>query len=420
MGSRTMKCPAPLDDGVRMPSLSDASTMPSSSAQTPAVNSPATGEASSATPGEPIAPVGPPLLSRFHALRKIADKGKRKLKRLAGKADKSPWIIRPSSTGGERAYVDFVFGLDYLSPNAPLVRLFKEAMGRLGLSFLLVNEHNIESVTRDVSRGWLRPLVYLDLASAIDRRFWTLLEAADRQGIYTVGKLSALPTWTIKASAQPLLEAAGLPLPPTVIFRKTDPDRDLTPDELARIGEKCVVKPSFGVSGKGAVVGVPSTAAAIRQARNYNRQDDWLVQKMIRWTRCGDRPAYLRAYNIFGHRSLMWWARDDGREWYDLLTWEDLHKYDLLPVVGLIDRLAEVTGMDFFSSEVAITAHTGPDRFVLIDYVNDQCDLDTEDGPNKRGIPEPWVAWVCAKCAEFVHARKHHQAPALGRSLQLF
>jgi hypothetical protein len=141
---------------------------------------------------------------------------------------------------------------------------------------------------------------------------------------------------------------------------------------------------------------------------------------MISWTRFGDRPAYLRAYNLLGHRSLMWWCKENGHDKYELLTWADLQRYDLLPAVDLIDRVAVTSGVDFFSSEIAITSADGPDRFVLIDYINDQCDMDPESRPDIVPIPEPWVKWVCARLAEFCWRRKHGRERNGEKTLTLF
>lgn len=361
----------------------------------------------------------PPLGSQWFTARRVADKVQRKLGKLRGRPDNSPWIVRPAGAPGTKTYVDFLFGVDYLSPNSELIRIFREVFAPYGLSFLLVNEKNLEPAIADVARGWLRPYVYLDLCSAVDARFLDLLEACATQGIHTVGDPRILPTWTIKAESHPRLEKAGLPLPETVILKRDEPDRELTTEERARIGERCVVKPSFGVAGKGAVVGIPPTAAAISAARDFNRKDDWLIQQMITWGSYDNHPAYLRAYNVLGHRSLLWWAKIDGIDMYHPLTWADLKKYDLLGAVELIDRVAEVSGMEFFSSEIAITSDSGPRRFVLIDYINDQCDMDPEPGPGKRAVPEEWVRWTCGRFAELAWRIKHGLARDQTRTLSL-
>ena len=84
----------------------------------------------------------------------------------------------------------------------------------------------------------------------------------------------------------------------------------------------------------------------------------------------------------------------------------------------LVDRVAAATGVEFFSSEIAITADSGKDRFCLIDYVNDQCDIDFQAQPD-RSPPEAWVRWVCQRVAEFTWRKKNRLPPLREGTLYL-
>ncbi len=137
---------------------------------------------------------------------------------------------------------------------------------------------------------------------------------------------------------------------------------------------------------------------------------------MIKWEKFGSLTAYLRGYNICGTRTLLWWAPESRN--YELCTWDDVRRYDLMPALEIMDRMARITGMDFFSSEIAITSGSGQPRFVLIDYCNDQCDLNPKtaqfDGP-----PDEWVQWVCERFADFVWRKKFNIATPAGHSVWL-
>jgi hypothetical protein len=349
-------------------------------------------------------------------IRRAQDKLRRRVRQLVGKPDNSPWVFDPRPAKGT-ADVDFVFALDYCSPNSKLMRLFHEAMSAYGVSCQLVNNTSVERMLEDVEAGRFRPQVYLDLSSRPDDAFEKLLYAAHRAGAHTM-RNPEHTQWVLKSQSHPKLLAAGLPLPPSVILKSGEPDRELTAEERAAIGERAVIKPSFGEAAKGCMVGVEPTLANIRKARDYERKFDWLIQKMITWTKLGDRPAYLRAYNVCGHRTLMWWAmeRTDGP--YKLLSWDDVRKYDLMGAVEIVDRLADVTGMDFFSTEIAITKESGPDRFVLIDYVNDQCDMDP--AASQYSPREEFCRFICQRLAEFTYRKKQGLPPPEYRGLFLF
>lgn len=351
-------------------------------------------------------------------LRDLTSKAVRRVKKLAGRPDPSPWVLRPQRRKAlAPAYADLVVGLDFIGNTAPLARMFHEALSPLGLSLLIANKHNVAKLTHEFRAGGLRPVVYLDLCSAVEPAFGELLAAAAGAGVHTVGKPEDLERWTWKARAQEGLERAGLPVPPTVVIRAGEPSRELTPEERARIGDKCVIKPSWGVAGKGVMANVRPTAETLAAARTFDPKDDYLVQRMIRWEKLpGGRTGYLRAYNILGARTLLWWAPETQA--YDTLTWDDVRKHDLLPVFDLVERMTRLTGMEFFSSEVAITAGSGADRFVLIDYCNDQCDLNPASA-FPIGPPDAWVKWVCERFAEYTWRRKHGMEAPAGHTIWL-
>ncbi len=336
-------------------------------------------------------------------LRDLTDKLARRARRLLGRADSKPWILRPKSAGAGGAYVDFIIGIDFLHNQAKLVQMFHQALSPLGLSLLLANKHNASDIAAKVKSGQLRPHVYLDLCSATNPQFTELLRTCAAAGIHSIGDPAKLDIWTWKARAQKKLEDAGLPVPPTVLIRAGEASRELTPAERAAVGEKCVIKPSWGVAGKGVIANVKPTMENIETARQFDPKDDYLIQRMIKWEYFGNRAAYLRGYNILGTRTLLWWSPDTRT--YEQVTWDELRQHDLMGAIDLVDRMARLTGMDFFSSEIAITNGINQPRFVLIDYCNDQCDINPAsvqaDGP-----PDEWVAWVVERFAEFIWKEK--------------
>jgi hypothetical protein len=356
-------------------------------------------------------------LGSVNGFRDLANKAVRRARKLIGRPDETPWVLRPRGAGGGKRYVDFVIGLDFLNNNATLTRMLQEAMTPYRLSLLVANRINVGKLTAAYRAGRDVPLVYLDLCSAIAPEFGELLRAAAAAGAYTIGQPKLLDQWTYKARAQKRLEEAGLPVPATVVIAAGEASRELTAEERQAVGERCIIKPSWGVAGKGVVANVKPTAEAIEAARQFEPKDDYLVQRMIKWEKLGGgRTAYLRGYNVLGSRTLLWWAPET--KLYELLTWADLREYDLMPAVELIDRMARVTGMDYFSSEIAITSGVGQPRFVLIDYCNDQCDMNPVSA-QADGPPDAWVRWVCERMAEFVWRKKHGRGESVGSALWL-
>ncbi|HSI32643.1 MAG: hypothetical protein ACAI43_14010 [Phycisphaerae bacterium] len=335
-------------------------------------------------------------------MRDLSSKVVRRLRQIVRRPDPRPWVLRPSSASGP-AYVDFVIGIDFLHNHSKLVQMFYKACSAYGVSMLLANKHNVRELAAQAKAGKIRPHVYLDLCSATNKEFGELLKAFAGAGVYTIGSPEKLDLWTWKARAQKPLEQAGMPVPPTVLVKAGEPSRDLTAEERAAVGEKVVIKPSWGVAQLGVVVGARPTAEAIEKARQFAPDDDYLVQRLIKWERCGERSAYVRGYNVCGTRTLLWWSPETRM--YDMVTWDDVRRYDLMGALDLVDRMSRLTGMEFFSSEIAITNGVNQPRFVLIDYCNDQCDLNPvsvqADGP-----PDEWSAWAVERLAEFVWRKR--------------
>ena len=55
--------------------------------------------------------------------------------------------MRPPGHAIGRRYVDFMFGLDYLSPNSELVRMFREAMAPFSVAYGSRHQRDTSSST---------------------------------------------------------------------------------------------------------------------------------------------------------------------------------------------------------------------------------------------------------------------------------
>src|SRR5258706_15981538 len=96
-------------------------------------------------------------------IRRAQDKLRRRGRPLVGKPEKSPWVFDPRPAR-HTADVDFVFALDYCSPNSRLMKLFHEAMSAYGLSCQLVNNINVEKMIEEVEAGRFLPRGFFDLS----------------------------------------------------------------------------------------------------------------------------------------------------------------------------------------------------------------------------------------------------------------
>jgi hypothetical protein len=74
-----------------------------------------------------------------------------------------------------------------------------------------------------------------------------------------------------------------------------------------------------------------------------------------------------------------------------------MERHQLQPLREIVCRLADLTTMRFFSSEIALTE---AGEFVLIDYVNDQCHMLTQTANPQMGVPDEIVAGIARRLVE--------------------
>ena len=74
-----------------------------------------------------------------------------------------------------------------------------------------------------------------------------------------------------------------------------------------------------------------------------------------------------------------------------------MEEFKLEPLREIIRQMAALTGMKFFSSEIA---RTQGGEFIVIDYVNDQCHMLSQSANPKIGVPDELVGAIARRLVE--------------------
>jgi hypothetical protein len=266
-----------------------------------------------------------------------------------------------------------------------------EAIGRLGQGRLTIGFH----------------LDYFALWHVAGDPYARLAVAVEDAGGRAVNPPARARAFTDKASAHGELLRQDLGVPATVLVRPWMANRPLAAREQAALrlqepGARVYIKPANGSAGRG-VVRVERTdadglEAALTAARAFDRHDTFLIQREVcpPPLACEDgcaRPAYWRVLHCLGEWTVFWWQPQDqaaGRPSYRWMTAAEMRRHRLQPVLEYAKALAELTGLEWFSTELClgngpeysrytVTGSDGRPRPVLaIDYVNDQCDVDVQ------------------------------------------
>lgn len=375
--------------------------------------------------------------------------------------NQGPPLSTPSGPGELAAHYDLT--ISQPSPDQPQMASFDRwlarAAARHGLSCALIHDGIVHEAIDRLQQGRLTIGYHLDyfaLWQVADDPYARLACAVQDAGGRSVNLPARSRAFTDKAAAHAELMRRGLGVPETVMFRPWTPARALTDAERRRLcldqpGARVYIKAANGFASRGLVcterTDAESLQAALASIRNYDWQDTFLLQREVRCPLlAGDdgaqRSAYWRVLWCLGELIPFWWRKgeaDQGRPNYQRLTLQECGRHGLWPVLDFVQEIAELTGLEWFSTELCLSEgpessrytvqrhggnggrHQGGERWpvVAIDYVNDQCDVDVQS--RWLGAPPDGVVYYLAEqfAAAALKQREATAAPDTAARLRL-
>lgn len=295
---------------------------------------------------------------------------------------------------------DFAVGWSSVGANEDLfIESIKEECKIHRMSFLLIDDDNVDEVTDAVARDRFRIRFYLDMLSEIydpDDKFTRLVYCLKDSGTRIVDDPDDVKAAADKSITHFDLARAGVPVPYTVVIRNWEPARRLTREEKRGLGFPFVIKPALGYGKKGVkFVSEKRTLQEIARARKFNRGDNFLLQRVVEPVEIEGIPAWFRVYHLFGEIIPCWW--DHTTNIYRQVTLRQMDKYRLLPLVRIASEIGRITRIDWFSCEIALDKKMK--KFVVIDYMNDQCAIYPKSH-HKDGVPDDVVTQIASRIVE--------------------
>jgi hypothetical protein len=141
-------------------------------------------------------------------LRDVASKAARRVKKLIGRPDPTPWILRPKSAARREAYADLVVVVDPGGNEAVVRRVLHEALSPLGVSLLVAAGEMAGALAEEVRGGKIRPHVLLNISSGA--QVAELMKAAEGAGICVVNDASKRAEWCGGESSLERFARSGL------------------------------------------------------------------------------------------------------------------------------------------------------------------------------------------------------------------
>lgn len=270
------------------------------------------------------------------------------------------------------------------------IALTEKTMHDAGLSTYLIQEHNIKEVTEKVRNKELFFDFYLDRAWDVDEDFEELGRMLARRKTHIFNSYGKVTHAIDKANMHLEFITAGLHVPYSIIIPPHSEKEEIyiSLDDLSILGRPFIIKPCNTTGGGvGVVTGAESLKEIIAE-RMTNTDDKYIIQQKIFPSMFDGRRAWFRCFWAFDKAIPVWW--DDRTHIYEILTHEQIKKFKLQQLFKIVKKIAEVIDVDFFSTEIA---RTEENLFVVIDYVNDQCDM--RFFPRHHdGVPYPVVSQI--------------------------
>lgn len=264
--------------------------------------------------------------------------------------------------------VDIAIGWDW-EYDRDFVSILDSECNKRGLQSYLVYPYNLDETIGKLSRGEIVFKVFIDRASESDSRFIPLIKMLKKKGVTFVND----PALSVRANDKSIMHleflTKGLYVPYTIILSSYEEDPQFDESNIHSIGTPFIVKPADGGGGRGVVLGV-KTPYEIVKAREKHSKDRYLLQEEIVPVTLKGRKAWFRSFYIYGNIIMCWWDNQTGI--YQRVTSRAERRYKLKELKKITKKIAEVAKINFFSTEIALTK---AGRFVVVDYVNDTCDM---------------------------------------------
>ena len=267
-----------------------------------------------------------------------------------------------------------------------------------GLNFFLIEPLWVETFYEGLRQGRLWPRVLVNMHSEHHQPediYHRLVRLAQERHTQIIDPLDRAIEAFDKARLHPRLLSHGIQVPFSIIVpTEAITDFRLSGEDRAALGIPFVIKPGMGYGRNGVTLDATGETDLVRSAAAWP-DTHYLLQRRIVPGDLNGAPAYFRVYFVFGTVWCSWWNCYTDR--YRLVTRQEMEEFKLEPLREIIRRIAGLTGMNFFSSEIA---QTQPGEFVVIDYVNDQCHMLSQSANPKMGVPDELVGAIAKRLVE--------------------
>jgi len=291
-------------------------------------------------------------------------------------------------------YFDLAVAWDW-EYDSDFVAMLEHQMHAHRMSFYSISHHNSHETLKRMQRGELTFGAFLDRASDSDETFVPLARAIHKMPIRFINPPEVVQHAVDKATMHLEFLTKGIDVPFTIIISPYAKKKEveLSLSDLAHLGRPFIIKPANTTGGgTGVILGAESLRDVI-ESRQHHKNDKYLLQEKIKPVPFSGHKGWFRIFHVFGQTLPCWW--DDETHIYKMITKGEVTSHGLRPLITITKKIWEVCRMDFFSTEIATTVEK---KFVVVDYVNDLCDMRIQSR-HFDGVPDLVVLEICKRIA---------------------
>ena len=263
------------------------------------------------------------------------------------------------------------------------------------ISTFIINPGNLADIAPKVLSGEITFTVFFDRASDTRKDFVPLDDYLIKNNITFINYPRDAEEASNKAAMHLQFITHGINVPYTIIlpvFEQDGPTEDIL--KLENVGIPFIIKPAHGGGGDGVLLGVKSLAEVMAARKDYVN-DQLLIQENIIPRILDGKKAWFRVYYAGGNVIACWW--DPQVHNSKKFAPEDMARYGLQEIERIATRIHEISRLNFFSTEIALTESM---KYISVDYVNEPCDMRLQSKV-WNGVPDEVVELVCDSLAQF-------------------
>jgi len=274
-----------------------------------------------------------------------------------------------------------------------------------GLTTHFIDQHNLAETISRLHDDTLFFRIFLDRASDEDERFLPLANMIRRMArasgrpetLRIINPHDLLHRASDKATMHLEFLSHGIQVPYTIIISPYSQRKEveLSLSELALLGRPFIIKPANTTGERvGVVLGAESLKDVI-ETRQHHKNDKYLLQEKVVPVEFAHHRGWFRVFCAFGLVLPCWW--NDETHVYEELTPKDEEGFRLQPLRPITTTIQQICGLDFFSTEIAMTPS---EKFVVVDYVNEMCDMRLQSR-HPDGVPDHVVLSIAEAFVDY-------------------